>query len=56
MVASLPIEIKTWIKSSVSAARLGRPEEVGATAVFLASEKANYINGQSLTIDGVFHT
>lgn len=56
MVASLPIEIKTWIKSSVSAGRLGKPEEVGAAAVFLASEKANYITGQTLTIDGIFHS
>lgn len=56
MVAALPEDIKTWIKSSVFAARLGKPEEVGAAAVFLASEKANYITGQTLTIDGIFRT
>ncbi|WP_426349024.1 SDR family NAD(P)-dependent oxidoreductase [Alloiococcus sp. CFN-8] len=56
MVAALPIELKTWIKGSVFAGRLGKPEEVGAAAVFLASEKANYITGQSLTIDGIFRT
>ncbi|ERI94658.1 oxidoreductase, short chain dehydrogenase/reductase family protein [Clostridiales bacterium oral taxon 876 str. F0540] len=56
MVAALPVEIKGWIKSSVAAGRLGRPEEVGAAAVFLASEKANYITGQTLTIDGIFRT
>lgn len=56
MVAALPEDIKTWIKSSVFANRLGKPEEVGAAAVFLASEKAKYINGQTLTIDGIFRT
>lgn len=56
MVANLPEEIKNWIKSSVFACRLGKPEEVGATAVFLASEKANYITGQTLTVDGIFRT
>ena len=32
--------------------RPGRPEEVAELVVFLASERASYINGQSLIIDG----
>jgi 3-oxoacyl-[acyl-carrier protein] reductase len=56
MVANLPSEIKAWITSNVFAGRLGKPEEVGAAAVFLASEKANYITGQTLTVDGIFRT
>lgn len=32
--------------------RLGRPEEVADLAVFLASEKAEYISGASIVIDG----
>ena len=32
--------------------RVGRPEEVADTIVFLASEKSSYITGQVLRIDG----
>ncbi|MQA24473.1 MAG: glucose 1-dehydrogenase [Micromonosporaceae bacterium] len=34
------------------AGRLGRPEEVGKLAVFLASDDAAFINGSCVTIDG----
>ena len=33
-------------------ARLGRPEEFGATCAFLCSLQAGYITGQSIGIDG----
>lgn len=32
--------------------RLGEPSEVGATALFLASDLASYITGQSIVVDG----
>src|SRR6266851_130400 len=32
--------------------RLGRPEEVAALAVFLASDEASYITGQAHLVDG----
>jgi NAD(P)-dependent dehydrogenase (short-subunit alcohol dehydrogenase family) len=32
--------------------RLGRPEEVAAAAVFLASKEASYITGQALSVSG----
>ncbi len=32
--------------------RLGEPEELGALAAFLASEKAAYVTGQSVAVDG----
>lgn len=32
--------------------RLGRPEEIAAGAVFLASDEASYVTGTSLVIDG----
>lgn len=34
--------------------RLGRPEEIGYLAAFLASERASYINGAMILIDGGF--
>lgn len=56
MVGALSDEIKGWIKSSVFAGRLGKPEEIGATAVFLASEKVKYLTGQTIIVDGIFRT
>ena len=36
----------------VAAGRFGRPEEVGDLICFLASERAGFITGQSIAIDG----
>jgi 3-oxoacyl-[acyl-carrier protein] reductase len=38
--------------SAIPAGRLGRPEEIGNTVAFLASEQASYINGVNLLVDG----
>ncbi len=39
-------------RAEVPAARLGTPEEVAAAAVFLCSQPASYVTGQSLLVDG----
>jgi 3-oxoacyl-[acyl-carrier protein] reductase len=36
----------------IPVARLGRPEEIGALAAYLASDRAAFITGQSILIDG----
>lgn len=38
--------------ASIPAGRMGRPEDVAAAAAFLASEKAAYVTGQVLAVDG----
>jgi len=38
--------------SSIPMGRYGRPEEVGETVAFLASERASYISGVNLLVDG----
>jgi 3-oxoacyl-[acyl-carrier protein] reductase len=40
------------VASEIPAGRLGRPEEIGNTIAFLASEQASYINGVNLLADG----
>lgn len=40
------------VVSRTPAARWGRPEEIAAAAVFLASDEASYVNGHVLIVDG----
>src|SRR5215469_6602305 len=47
-----PDEIFAGWKKLIPAGRLGRPDEFASVVAFLASEKASYVNGVSLTIDG----
>jgi len=40
------------ITAQIPAGRLGEPHEFGAMAAFLASEKAAYVTGQTIAVDG----
>ena len=40
---------------SVPAGRLGRPEDIANTALFLCSAAADYITGQEFVVDGGVH-
>ncbi len=43
------------IVTSIPAGRAGKPEEFGSLVAFLASEKAAFINGTTILIDGGMH-
>ena len=41
-----------FIKTRVPVGRIGKPEDIGRAAVFLASRESEYINGITLRVDG----
>ena len=43
---------KETILTSVPANRLGTPDEIGASVVYLASQEASYVTGQTLHVNG----
>ena len=55
MTADLPEAARQGIVDQTPLGRIGRPEEVAAAVVFLASEEAGYITGQVVRVNGGMH-
>ena len=55
MTADLPEAARQGIVNQTPLGRIGRPEEVAAAVVFLASEEAGYITGQVVRVNGGMH-
>ncbi|MFA9458983.1 SDR family NAD(P)-dependent oxidoreductase [Halalkalibacter sp. AB-rgal2] len=47
-----PEKMKQFVDGEIPGGRFGRPEEVANVVVFLASEKASWVSGATINVDG----
>jgi acetoacetyl-CoA reductase len=52
MVAAMPEKVLESIVGGIPVGRLGKPEEIAETVVYLASDKAGFMTGAVMTING----
>ena len=52
MTAVLPEKVKEAVLAQVPLKRMGKPEEIAEMAAFLASDRAAYVTGQTIMVDG----
>jgi NAD(P)-dependent dehydrogenase (short-subunit alcohol dehydrogenase family) len=48
----VPKEVKDWFVSLIPMGRIGEPEEIATTALFLASSDSSFVTGIELFVDG----
>jgi 3-oxoacyl-[acyl-carrier protein] reductase len=52
MIKIIPTDMLNRLKEQCPLGRLGQPEEVAHTILFLASDMSTYVNGQTIVVDG----
>src|SRR5499425_3702445 len=55
MTDVLPDKVKTALNARIPLGRMGKPRDVAAAIVFLASDEAGYITGHVLNVNGGMH-
>ncbi|WP_251197422.1 SDR family NAD(P)-dependent oxidoreductase [Anaerotardibacter muris] len=56
MVDALPKEVIEPLIKAIPLGRMGEPEDIGNAFVFLASDMADYVSGDVLSVDGLSRT
>ncbi len=56
MMRAIPKEVIEPLIARIPLKRLGEPEDIANAFVFLASDKAGYITGVTLSVDGMSRT
>ena len=56
MVANLPEQVREGVKKTIPLGRIGEPEDIANAVLFLASDKASYITGEIMSVDGCART
>jgi 3-oxoacyl-[acyl-carrier protein] reductase len=51
-LAELGAEYRQQMEMSIPQGKLGRVEDIGNAALFLATDEASYITGQTIVVDG----
>jgi 3-oxoacyl-[acyl-carrier protein] reductase len=52
MTHELPADFREHVVKPAPLGRLGSPQDIAAAVVFLCSEGASYMTGQTLVVDG----
>lgn len=52
MTDAMPEKAKEAVKEQITLKRVGKPQDIANVAAFLASEGADYITGQVISVDG----
>lgn len=55
MTQGLPEEVKAGFVENIPLKRMGEPKDIAETVAFLASDRASYITGQVISVDGGMH-
>ena len=52
MTAALPDKVKEAVLAQIPLGRMGQPKDIAEAVAFLASDRAAYITGQTIQVDG----